>query len=67
MRELSRNRINIVKRQDKQKFAVDKGNPNVLIDDHSKNVDEWKKAGGIGILHKDIGTTIRQLQKLGYK
>ena len=67
MRELSRNRINIVKRQDKQKFAVDKGNPNVLIDDFSKNVDEWKKAGGIGILHKDIGTTIRQLQKLGYK
>ena len=67
MRELPRNRINIVKRLDKQKFAVDKGNPNVLIDDHLKNVDEWKKAGGIGILHKDVSTTIRQLKKLGYK
>jgi len=67
MRELPRNRINIVKRLDKQKFAVDKGNPNILIDDHLKNVDEWKKAGGIGILHKDVSTTIRQLKKLGYK
>jgi len=67
MRELPRNRINIVKRKDKQKFAVDKGKPNVLIDDHPKNVGEWKKAGGIGILHKDVGNTIRQLKKLGFE
>ena len=40
---------------------------NILIDDHSKNIGEWKKAGGIGILHKDIGNTIRQLKKLGFK
>ena len=67
LRELPRNRINIVRRKDKQKFALSKGNPNVLIDDHPKNIDEWKKAGGIGILHKNVGTTIRQLKKLGFE
>jgi len=38
-----------------------------LIDDLSKNIAEWKSAGGIGILHKSTGQTLSQLKRLGYK
>lgn len=36
----------------------------VLIDDREKNINKWKKAGGIGILHKDADTTIKELEGL---
>jgi 5'(3')-deoxyribonucleotidase len=36
----------------------------ILIDDMEKNVESWKKAGGIGILHKSADDTIEQLKKL---
>ena len=42
-------RINLVKRQDKKKYAVIDGVQNVLIDDYLKNIKEWESAGGIGI------------------
>ena len=45
----------------KAKYASPKA---ILIDDTKKNIDAWNEAGGIGILHKDARTTIKQLEKL---
>jgi len=57
----------IVPRLDKQKYAVTKdGKPNLLIDDHIKNIEEWVAKGGIGIRHINTMRTISQLKKLGY-
>ena len=59
--------VNIVPRDDKQKFAVTKdGKPNILIDDYKKNIDEWEAKGGIGIRHINTMQTISQLRKLGF-
>ena len=36
----------------------------ILIDDRNSNIEEWKAAGGIAILHKgDLGNTISLLPK----
>lgn len=40
---------------------------NILIDDLQKNIDGWKSAGGIGILHTSSQNTIKELQKMGFK
>jgi nicotinic acid mononucleotide adenylyltransferase/PAS domain-containing protein len=46
----------------KQEFA----SPNsILIDDREKNIEQWKNAGGIGILHTDAASTIKKLKELG--
>ncbi len=45
----------------KKEFA----SPNsILIDDRESNIDQWKKAGGIGILHTSTEDTIKELKKL---
>jgi cytidyltransferase-like protein len=36
----------------------------ILIDDREDNIQQWKDAGGIGILHTSANDTIKQLQKL---
>lgn len=36
----------------------------ILIDDTESNVLDWRKAGGIAILHKTVQDTIKQLQSL---
>lgn len=36
----------------------------ILIDDDKRNINQWKKAGGIGILHRNTTATIGQLRKL---
>ena len=63
-----RSKIHLVLRAQKQAFAknVD-GEPNVLIDDYIKNINEWEAKGGIGIHHTDVGKTIRKLKELGFK
>ncbi len=33
----------------------------ILIDDRRSNIEEWQSAGGMGILHKDIKSTLTQL------
>ena len=43
---IPKQRINLVKRQDKKKYAVIDVQ-NVLIDDYLKNIKEWESAGGI--------------------
>lgn len=46
-----------------KRFKKDYSNPNVLlIDDTSVNIDQWRKEGGIGILHTDTVTTINTLK-----
>ena len=46
----------------KQEFA----SPNaILIDDRADNIQRWKDAGGIGILHTSAENTINELEKLG--
>lgn len=47
--------------QAKEKYA---GPGKVLIDDRDSNIEKWRGAGGIGILHKSAADTIRQLQEL---
>ncbi len=65
---LSRSRINLVMRADKKRFARDgrTGAPNILIDDHPKNIGEWEANGGIGIHHTNVNRTIAKLKKLGF-
>lgn len=54
--------INIVNRkQDKVNFV---GKGNVLVDDYCTNIDQWRAAGGVGILFKDVLQTMEELQTL---
>jgi hypothetical protein len=43
----------------KQNYATPE---RILIDDTESNINEWRKAGGIGILHKDWPTTLAILR-----
>ena len=59
--------IKLVLRSEKQQYAMTNGKPNVLIDDYIKNIKEWEAKGGIGIHHTDVGKTINELKRLGFK
>ena len=59
--------INLVKRADKQKYATTNGKPNILIDDYKKNIVEWESKGGIGVHHTEVGKTLAELKRLGFK
>jgi uncharacterized protein YbaR (Trm112 family) len=65
--KIKRGNINIVKRADKQKYAITDGKPNILIDDYKKNIVEWESKGGIGVHHTEVGKTIAELKRLGFK
>jgi len=58
-----------VQRVNKANFAIDgrDGRPNLLIDDHIKNIQAFKKARGIGVRHTSASNTIKQLKEIGYK
>ena len=45
---------------EKQLFA----RGNILIDDYEKNIQRWKKCGGIGILHTSTDKTLKKVYKL---
>ena len=60
------NRINLVRRVQKQSFAKVLGEPAVLIDDFKSNVAKFTQRGGIGIYHTTTTNTIRQLKSLGF-
>ena len=62
-----RGNIHLVLRSQKKSYATTDEKPNVLIDDYDKNIREWQAAGGIGILHTDVGKTINELKRLGFK
>ena len=62
-----RGNIHLVLRSQKKDFATTDEKPNILIDDYDKNIQEWETRGGIGILHTDVGKTINELKRLGFK
>ena len=58
-----------VQRVNKANFAMDgrDSRPNLLIDDHIKNIQAFRKARGIGVRHTSASNTIKQLKEIGYK
>lgn len=51
----------VSKSADKAAFAT----PNsILIDDRSKSIDPWVRAGGIGVLHTSAADSIAQIKKI---
>ena len=61
-RNLPSTKLVLAQAAKKQNYA----NPNsILIDDRESNIDQWIKAGGIGILHTDTTSTINKLKELG--
>ena len=57
--------LTVPKREDKQIFAITGNIPNLLIDDHPKNIQEWIAAGGIGIIHHTVPETLERLTEYG--
>ena len=51
--------INIVRGQEKQNYARKN---TILIDDSPRNIDQFNRAGGIGILHTSSSKTIKELK-----
>ncbi len=60
-------RFHCVARKDKKMYAINNGVPNILIDDHEKNIIEWEAKGGTGILHTSAVATITRLKVLGFR
>ena len=64
---ISSDRVYAVQRRDKKLFAKSSdGRPNVLIDDHQNNIQEFKSAGGIAIHHTSASNSIAELEKIGF-
>lgn len=63
---IQEHRVHTVSRAEKALFATSEGRPNLLIDDHPRNVSEWQSAGGIAILHHTIPETLRELASHGF-
>jgi len=40
------------------------GNLQILIDDRMKNIEAWRKVGGIAIHHKNATTTLHELETI---
>jgi len=47
---------------DKAKYV--QSSRDILIDDRLKSIDPWRAAGGTGILHVDMKTTIKELTNI---
>ena len=62
-----RGNIHLVLRSQKKNYATTDDKPNVLIDDYDKNIREWEAKGGTGVHHTDVGKTISELKRLGFK
>lgn len=56
-------KVNIVYREEKKERCHGKGD--ILIDDYQKNIDEWIKYGGTGVLFTDADSAIQELQEMG--
>ena len=65
--QIPESKFHCVAREDKQKYAINNGISNILIDDHPKNIEEWNNKGGHGIFHTSAVSTITQLKLLGYR
>ena len=49
----------------KERYAIDKmtGQPNILIDDHSKHIKRWTDKGGIGIQYKAKSDSVEKVKQ----
>jgi 5'(3')-deoxyribonucleotidase len=58
--------LNAIFTQHKHKYALNGGEPNVLVDDYGKYLNLWSGAGGIAVKHEDSDTdhTIKALEKI---
>ena len=65
--KFKKSNIHLVLRSHKQTFAKTGGESNILIDDYEKNIREWESNGGIGIHHTNVGKTLSELKRLGFK
>ena len=63
---ISGGRVNLVRRRDKQNYAMNAGQPTILIDDYDKNTSQFKSKGGIGITFTSASRAISELKKLGF-
>lgn len=54
--------VNIVYKEQKKDYCT--GSDCILIDDLETNINELRKLGGTGILHKNAKDTINELKKL---
>ena len=59
--KIDSNKIHIVQRKEKQNFAK---KDVVLVDDYKKNIRQWEAAGGTGVLHINVNSSIKQLKGL---
>ena len=66
---VGKDKMYTVQRVNKANFAMDgrDSRPNLLIDDHIKNIKAFQQAGGIGVRHTSANDTIKQLKEIGYK
>ena len=66
--KLPRERVNLVMRSDKKRFARDgrTRQPNILVDDNPKNIGAWEAKGGIGIHHTSVNKQIVQVKNIGF-
>lgn len=55
-------KVNIVLRKEKLLFCKDANS--VLIDDRARTIQDWKEAGGTGILHVSPDETLKELRHL---
>lgn len=55
-------KVNIVYREEKPKYCT--GKEDILIDDYEKNIREWQKQGGTGILFQNVDDLMKQLFQL---
>ena len=64
---VKRSDVYTVMRKDKKHFnTAHDGRPNVLIDDHLKNIEEWRMGGGLGVHHTSSNSTIKHLKSIGF-
>ena len=56
--------VNCVSSWEMKKYFC-RGKHDLLIDDSPRNIEDWIKVGGTGILHVTLEDTLQQLQRFG--
>lgn len=55
-------KVNIAYREEKKNYA--RGPLDVLVDDYERNIEEWEKAGGTGILFTSAEETLKRIREI---